>query len=90
MALSGWPLGNGHLPACVQHSWQALKAMPDAVANWYHFLTLQDRTLRREREWPDNQSIAAYWSRSARLYLASCAAATARRLLECGLLAALR
>jgi hypothetical protein len=82
MALSGWPLGNRYLPGCVQDSWQVLKAMLDAVANWKRFLTLDDTALRREREWPDNQSIAAYWLRSVRLYLASRAAATAKVTLK--------
>jgi hypothetical protein len=46
MALSGWPLGNRYLPGCVQDSWQVLKAMLDAVANWKRFLTLDDTALR--------------------------------------------
>ena len=38
----------------------ALEAMPDAVANWYRYLTLYDRTLRREYEWPEDEPSDAY------------------------------
>jgi hypothetical protein len=59
MALSDWPLVLD-ISRLVRHSWKVLKAMLDAAAHWQRFPTLYDRTLIREREWPDNQSIAAY------------------------------
>jgi hypothetical protein len=43
--------------------------MPGVVAKEYRHSALQKRRWRREREWPDNEPIAAYPSRSARLNL---------------------
>jgi hypothetical protein len=43
--------------------------MPGAVAKEYRLSALQKRRWRREREWPDNQPIYAYSSRSARFDL---------------------
>jgi hypothetical protein len=43
--------------------------MPGVVAKEYRHSALQKRRWRREREWPDNEPIAAYPSRSARLDL---------------------
>ena len=64
---------------------QALEAMPDAVANWYCYLTLYDRTLRREHVWPVDEPSDAYWSWSVRLNLATGAAATAKLTLDAAL-----
>jgi hypothetical protein len=64
---------------------KALEAMPDAVANWYGYLTLYDRTLRREHDWPEDEPSDAYWSWSVRLNLATGAAATAKLTLDAAL-----
>ena len=63
----------------------ALEAMPDAVATWYRYLTLYDRTLRREHEWPEDEPSDAYWSWTVRLNLASGALATAKLTLDAAL-----
>jgi hypothetical protein len=63
----------------------ALEAMPDAVANWYRYLTLYDQTLRREHEWPEDQPSDAYWSWSVRLNLASGALGSAKLALDAAL-----
>lgn len=63
----------------------AIEAMPEAVANWYRYLTLYDRTLRREHEWSEDEPSDAYWSWSVRLNLASGALATAKLGLDAAL-----
>jgi hypothetical protein len=63
----------------------ALEAMPDAVVNWYRYLTLYDRTLRREHEWPEDEPSDAYWSWSVRLNLASGTLASAKLALDAAL-----
>ncbi len=64
---------------------KALEAMPDAVANWYGYLTLYDQTLRREHEWPQDESSDAYWSWSVRLNLAAGALASTKLALDAAL-----
>lgn len=59
--------------------------MPDAVANWYGYLTLYDQTLRREHEWPEDEPSDAYWSWSVRLNLAAGALASAKLALDAAL-----
>ena len=46
---------------------RAIEAMPEAVRNWYRHLTLYDRVMRREYEWPKSEPDDEYWSWKARL-----------------------
>ena len=68
-----------------KYTLRALEAMPEAVANWYGYLTLYDRTMRREHDWGEDDPSDAYWSWSVRLNLASGAAATAKLTLDAAL-----
>jgi hypothetical protein len=64
---------------------KAIEAMPDAVKNWYGHLTLYDRVMRREYEWPKTEPDDDYWSWKARLNLAIVAESTAKLVLDASL-----
>src|SRR5689334_5288276 len=56
----------------------ALRSVPAEVAVWYRYLTMLDRTMRREHESPFDPASDAHVASGLRLSLMSAAAGTAK------------